>query len=181
VIAEVFLVDLPADVTLPGPGPLQGTETHLPFPPRGTVQRRLTRTAQRRYPGLQGPRHWLRSAPDGSAIAFLMKDDAGIVQLWTVSPLGGDPVPVTHNPHGIASAFTWSPDGRFLAHVMDNSVCVTERATSQTHRLTPRCDDPIAPRPEACVFSPDGKRIAYVRRLPSPDGTSNQISVVSLS
>jgi hypothetical protein len=24
---------------------------------------------------------------------------------------------VTHKPHEIASAFTWSPDGKFIAHV----------------------------------------------------------------
>ncbi|MBO0697214.1 MAG: DUF3748 domain-containing protein, partial [Zavarzinella sp.] len=87
-ISEAFVVDLPDDLTVPGDGPLEGTPTTRPRPPRGTVQRRLTFTADRKHPGLQGPRHWLRSAPDGSRIAFLMRDDAGIVQLWTVPPAG---------------------------------------------------------------------------------------------
>jgi hypothetical protein len=179
-ISEVFIADLPDDLTKPGDGPLCGTETHAPYPPKGTVQRRLTFTADRRFPGIQGPRHWLRSSPDGSRIAFLMKDDAGIVQLWTVSPNGGAPRQLTTNSAPIASAFTWSPDGRQIAHVMDNSVCVTDAASGRTRRLTSRTEDASAPRPEACVFSPDGKRIAFVRRLPSARDSANQICVVEV-
>jgi hypothetical protein len=176
-IAEVFLVDLPEALTVPGNGPLAGTETRMPCPPKGTVQRRLTFTAGRPFPGLQGPRHWLRSAPDGSRIAFLMKDEAGIVQLWTVSPSGGPPAQLTRNPWPVASAFSWSPDGHHIAHVMDHGVCLTDTATGRTQRLTPRSDDASGPRPEACVFSPDGRKIAYVRRVPSPDRLANQICI----
>lgn len=177
-IAEVFIVDLPEDPTVPGDGPLEGTSTRRPRPPRGAAQRRLTFTADRKHPGLQGPRHWLRVSPDGAQIAFLMRDDAGVVQLWTVSPNGGPLRAVTRNPWPIASSFTWSPDGRRIAHVMDNSVCVTDASEGRTLRLTPRTDDARAPRPEACVFSPDGRRIAYVRRVPSPEAPANQIFVV---
>ncbi len=59
-ISEVFIADLPDDLTIPGDGPLQGTQSTRPGPPRGTRQRRLTRTNDRKYPGLQGARHWLR-------------------------------------------------------------------------------------------------------------------------
>jgi hypothetical protein len=179
-LAEAFIVDLPEDPTQPGEGALCGTETAAPSPPKGTVQRRLTFTAGRRFPGIQGPRHWLRSSPDGSQIAFLMKDEAGIVQLWTVSPNGGHPKQVTTNPASVGSAFTWSPDGRLIAHVMDHSVCLTELATGLTRRVTPRTDAASAPRPEACVFSPDGKSVAFVRRLPSPREPANQICVVAV-
>ena len=179
-ISEVFLVDLPEDLTRPGDGPLAGTATRAPFPPAGVTQRRLTRTSQMPYPGLQGPRHWLRSSPDGSRIAFLMKDRAGVVQLWTVSPNGGAPRQLTHNAASIASAFTWRPDGRFIAHVMDNSVCMTDTICGHTTRLTPRSDDATAPRPEACVFSPDGRKIAFVRRMPAGKRACNQICVVLL-
>ena len=131
-----------------------------------------------KYPGLQGPRHWLRSSPDGSRIAFLMKDDAGIVQLWTVSPNGGPAAPLTRNPWPVASAFTWDPDGRRIAHVMDTSVCVTDAATGETTRLTAPTSEDVAPRPEACVFSPDGRRIACIRRVPSPTEPANQVCVL---
>lgn len=179
-ISEVFLVDIPDDVTVPGDGPLEGTATRRPLPPRGTVQRRLTFTASRKHPGLQGPRHWLRSSPDGSQIAFLMKDDDGVVQLWTVSTNGGTPRQVTRNATGITSAFSWSPDGRRVAHVMDHSVCVTDMASGRTVRLTPRAEDAVAPRSEACVFSPDGKMVAYVRTVSNGGKSFNQVFVCAV-
>jgi hypothetical protein len=176
-MAEVFLVDIPEDVTIPGNGPLAGTEFRAPYPPKGTAQRRLTHTAQRKHPGIQGPRHWLRSSPDGSRIAFLMKDDQGVVQIWTICPNGGEPKQVTRNALGITSAFTWSPDGEFIAHVMDTSVCVTEVRTGKTIRLTPRCADTSAPLPLACVFSPDARQIAYLRQVLTDGELYNQVFV----
>lgn len=179
-VAEVFIADLPDDLTQAGAGPLAGTETRAPSPPHGVTQRRLTFTTGRKFPGIQGVRHWLRASPDGARIACLMKDDSGIVQLWTVSPDNGALRQLTHNAHDIASTFTWSPDGQRLAHVMDNSVCVTDTTTGRTTRLTPRSDDATAPRPEACVFSPDGKRIAFVRRLATDGQVCNQICIVTV-
>lgn len=177
-IAEVFVVDLPDDLTVPGDGPLAGTATRAPAPPRGCVQRRITHTADRRFPGLQGPRHWLRSSPDGSQIAMLMKDDAGVVRLYTVSPLGGEPRQVTRGPWSVASAFSWSPDGRRIALVMDNSVFAIDIRSGEATRLTPRTPDALAPRPEACVFSPDGRQIAFVRPTSPEAGGFNQVCVV---
>jgi hypothetical protein len=173
---EVFVVDLPEDLTIAGEGLLAGTETRRPFPPKGAVQRRLTSTGAKTFPGIQGPRHWLRSSPDGSQIAFLARDDDGVVQLWTISPNGGEPRQVSRNQWPVASAFTWSPDGAQIAHVMDHSVCVTDMRQGQTHRLTERTEAEIAPRPEACVFSPDGSKVAFVRRI---DGY-NQVCVVEV-
>lgn len=180
-ISEVFIVDLPNDLTQPGEGPLAGTATSAPFPPQGVNQRRLTFTADRKFPGIQGPRHWLRTSPDGGNIAFLMKDDEGVAQLWTVSPNGGTLRQVTRNAYSIASAFTWDPDGRLIAHVMDNSVCVTDVATGETRRLTARTDDARSPRPEACVFSPDGRKLAFVRHISESGQSNNQICIVSLT
>ncbi|MEA7595356.1 hypothetical protein ONR49_26040, partial [Salmonella enterica subsp. enterica serovar Virginia] len=37
------------------------------------------------------PRHWVRSNPQATAIAFLMRDDNGVAQLWLISPQGGEP------------------------------------------------------------------------------------------
>jgi hypothetical protein len=179
--AEVFIVDLPDDLTLAGDGPLQGTATTRPRPPRGTVQRRLTFTADRRYPGVQGPRHWLRSAPDGSEIAFLMRDDAGIVQIWTVSPNGGPPRQVTHNASSIASAFTWSPDGSQIAHVMDGSICLTDARSGAATRVTRAGATQPPVRPEACVFSPDGLWLACVRPTACSHGNFNQIYAVDVA
>lgn len=61
----------------------------MPAPPSGICQRRLTFTHERVFPGLVNqPRHWVRSNPKASEIAFLMRDDSGIVQLWLISPQG---------------------------------------------------------------------------------------------
>ena len=118
-LPEVFIVDLPendADYARAGALPLQGTESELPAPPQGVRQRRVTFTGDRRYPGVAGvPRHWLRSSPDGSQIAFLMKDGGGVVQLWTVSPNGGEPRQVSRSEHDIQSAFSWHPQGGAIA------------------------------------------------------------------
>ena len=183
-VDEVFIVDLPDDprrLLEPGDRPLAGTPTTRPGPPVTVSQRRLTFTAERRHPGIQGPRHWVRSSPAGERIAYLARDDEGVVQLFTVSPTGGEPAQLTTSPWPIASSFTWSPDGRWIACVADGSVCLVDAADGNLHRLTPAVRDESAPRPEACVFSPDGGRIACVRRVPDANGgMHNQIFVVDL-
>jgi Tol biopolymer transport system component len=110
-----------------------------------------------------------------------MRDDAGIVQLFTVSPAGGVPRQVTDDAVGIASAFSWSPDGERLACVIDGSVCLIDAGSGDVTRLTAAARDGMGPRPEACVFSPDGRRLAYARRVVAVDGrTWNQIFVVDV-
>lgn len=162
---EVFVLDLPEDLTQPGDSPLEGSGVRAPAPPKGTIQRRLTFTGDRRFPGLaSAPRHWLHSSPDGREIAFLLKDDAGLAQLWSISPNGGEPRQISRHPWSIASAFTWSPDGRWIAHVMDQSVFLTEAASGRPIRLTRRSDLRHAPLPHACVFSPSGNEVAFMRR-----------------
>jgi hypothetical protein len=162
---EVFVADLPDAPTASPAG----------------VCRRLTFTTDRPYPGIRGPRHWLRSSPDGSRIGFLMTDDAGVVQFWTVSPNGPPPTQVTRNPHPVGSAFTWHPDGRRVAFVRDGAVWLTDVNTGRAERVSPPATDPAhAPRPEACVISPDGSQVAFVRQLPDGAGLSNQICVARL-
>ena len=184
-IAEVFVVDLPDDpasLAEPGDGPLAGTMLRRPCPPRGVRQRRLTFTADRQHPGIQGPRHWLRSSPDGARIAFLLRDDAGRAQLVTVSPLGGELMQITRDPWGVASAFTWSPDGRRIAYAADGSVMTVDVETGMSRRVTPRPAEAAGsehPRPEAVVFSPDGRRIAFMRRVVADGATHNQIFIVA--
>lgn len=176
-IAEVFLVDLPEDLTRPGDGPLAGTERRRPQPPRGTAQRRLTYTEDRKYPGLQGPRHWLRSAPEGDRIAFCMKDDREHAQIWTISPSGKNLRQVTRLPYSVTSAFSWSPDGRWIAFVADQSLHLADSETGRGHRITASAEAPRGPLAYACVFSPDGKDLAYLRPVSLRGEWFNQIFV----
>jgi hypothetical protein len=179
--AEVFVADLPDDLTRPGDAPLEGTARRRPAPPQGVAQRRLTFTADRKFPGVvTSPRHWLRSSPDGTQIACLMKDEAGVVQLWTVSPAGGVLRQVTHNASDISSAFTWSPDGRRIAHTFDGSVCATTVVDGRTERLTPRRTGADAPLPLACVVSPDGRSVVYMRNVAAGAAIFSHVFVVSL-
>ncbi|GAS61156.1 hypothetical protein NGUA37_04304 [Salmonella enterica] len=68
----------------------------------GVVQRSLAFPPQRVYPGLTSePRHWVRSNPQATAIAFLMRDDHGAAQLWLISPPGGEPRQLTHHANGV--------------------------------------------------------------------------------
>ena len=183
-ITELFIADLPPlhAMKKPGDGPLQGTPTLRPQPPLAVLQRRLTFTVDRKHPGIQGPRHWPRSSPDGSRIACLMRDDAGVVQLWSVSPNGGPPRQITRDPWDVASAFTWNKDGSAIAYIADGSVMTVDAATGESRRLTekPAVADLPAPRPEACVFSPNGLQIAFVHPVRGSDGSTwNQIFAVS--
>lgn len=176
--AEVFIAELPAELTRGGSEPLAGTAVRRPAPPAGVTQRRLTFTSDRKHPGVAlAPRHWLRANPAGDRIAFLMRDDAGIVQLWMIAPAGGVPRQLTRNAAGVASAFTWTADGRAIAHTMDGSVCLTDADTSETRRLTR--PDPTT-QPQACVVSPDGRRIAFLRPAAGPGGTFSQIWTVPI-
>jgi WD40 repeat protein len=177
---ELFAVDIPDVPLTPGNLPLEGTTTRMPAPPRGCAQRRISFTESHRFPGLSGPRHWVHSSPDGSQIGFLKRDETGTVQFWTASPSSNQIRQVTTNPVSVASAFTWHPNGRHVAFVMDNSVCVTDTETGITTRITERTDDLLAPRPEACVFSPDGSRIAFVRIEPRDPDSSTQIWIVDV-
>ena len=156
---------------------LSSTGRIEPLP--GARQRRLTHTADRRYPGLQGTRHWLRSSPDGSQIACLMKDESGISQIFTASPATGEIRQLTHNASDICSAFTWSPDGRWIAHGMAGNICLTEAQTGTTRPVS-QSDAFGEIRKEACVFSPDGSRIAFVRSSESPNESTNQICIIEL-
>ncbi|MEO8409882.1 MAG: DUF3748 domain-containing protein, partial [Propionivibrio sp.] len=180
-LTEVFIADLPEDVTQSTAAePIAGSETRMPAPPQGTQQRRLTFTQDRKNPGIQGPRFWVRANADGDSLAFLMQDDAGKVQIYAVSPNGGPIRQITDNAFSVASAFSWSPDGKYIAYAGDDSIFVTEAATGVTTRVAPQ--DAVRPvLPLAAVFSPDGRSIAYLRVVKSDAGEHNQIFVTDLA
>ncbi len=166
-VPELFIVELPKEAQgwkQPGDTPLQGTPTCLPAPPAGVVQRRLTFTHQRAFPGLVSvPRHWVRSNPQGTAIAFLMRDEAGIVQLWLLSPQGGEPQQLTHTQTGIQSAFNWHPSGKALGFVLDNRIALCDASSGGVTFLTTDHGNP--PSADAVVFSPDGRYIAWMEDI----------------
>ncbi|PLM95769.1 DUF3748 domain-containing protein, partial [Klebsiella variicola] len=166
-VPELFIVDLPQDEAgwkQPGGAPLAGTATTMPAPPAGVSQRRLTFTHHRRYPGLVNvPRHWVRANPQATAIAFLMRDDAGVVQLWLISPQGGEPRQLTYHASGIQSAFNWHPSGEWLGFVLEDRIACCHAGTGDITFLTKV--HAHAPSADAIVFSPDGKQIAWMEEV----------------
>jgi hypothetical protein len=184
-VSEVFIVDLPDRIDVPGQhGPLEGTPTTGPMPPRGTIQRRLTHKTRRKYPGIQGPRHWLRSSADGKWIAYLAKDDNGVAQIHLVSPNGGKGVQLTRNEWPVASSFNWSPDGRYIAYAMDNSIFVTDtregRTFGKSTRMTRRPADQRSGAVIAIVWSNRGDKIAFCRRIKHAGINYPQIFILTL-
>ncbi|MTH47835.1 DUF3748 domain-containing protein [Intestinirhabdus alba] len=163
-VPELFIVALPqneAGWKRPGSAPLTGTATTLPAPPSGVVQRRLTFTHNRPFPGLvHTPRHWVRSNPQATDIAFLMRDDDGVVQLWLISPSGGEPRQLTHSVAGIQSAFNWHPSGKWLGFVLENRIACCDAHSGVITFLTDGHGQP--PSADAVVFSPDGRRVAWM-------------------
>lgn len=163
-VPELFLVELPqteAGWKMSGEVPLEGTDSTLPAPPRGVTQRRLTFTHARRFPGLATvPRHWVRGNPQATEIAFLMRDEVGIVQLWLISPQGGEPRQLTRHATGIQSAFNWHPSGKWLGCVLDNRIACCDARSGDITFLTQNHGTP--PSGDAVVFSPDGQFVAWM-------------------
>lgn len=162
-IPELFIVDLPQDEAgwkRAGDEPLCGTKTSMPAPPAGVTQRRLTFTHRRKFPGLvTEPRHWVRSNAQGDTIAFLMRDDVGIVQLWLIAPDGSGLRQLT-DAGGIQSAFNWHPSGRWLGCVLEQRIAIVDAQSGKVRFLTVGHEN--QPSADAVVFSPDGKYIAWM-------------------
>ncbi|NUN98387.1 MAG: DUF3748 domain-containing protein, partial [Candidatus Omnitrophica bacterium] len=170
---EVYIVDIPEDITVPGPdGPLEGTATTFPMPPAGTVQRRLTYSASD-CGGI------IRCSLDGKWIAFTR---AG--QIWIISPLGGDPIQVT-SLAASASKPWWDPTGEYLYCVSDNSIWRTNVIVGDPDfGVSERITDPTlypGRAPDALCVAPDGQWIAFNRSLNRGDGVYlNQVFIVAI-
>jgi hypothetical protein len=181
-VDEVFIVDIPDRIDAAGhTGPLEGTAAMMPQPPQGCVQRRLTFTAHKRYPGaVSMPRHWVFSSACGEYIGFLAKDDAGIVQLCTVSPRGGDPLQITRHTESIESTFSWHPTEPVVCYAAGGSIYLCRIDTGKPmppKRLTQASGDPVI---YPC-WSPDGRSIAFCSIPDRAKNTHRQIFLLRLT
>ena len=179
-VTEVFIADIPDDITIEIPGePLAGTASSRPAPPVGTSQRRLTFTSDNKYPGVQGPRHWIRSTPDGSLIFFMMKDEDGNIQLFAVSPNGGEINQITTNLFSIETTFSVCPDGNFVAYGNEEKVFLTHIETGETRQASPGSDNGMTGL-GSIQWSNDGKAIAYNRKVEVADTIYYQVFILRL-
>lgn len=165
---DVFIVDIPDDITRPGPlGPLEGTADTYPAPPEGTSERRLTRTAEVADPALRGvDEQMLRCSPDGRWIAFVGKAKRNAViekQVFIVSPNGGPARQITDIAGGMTANPRWHASGEWIVcagprnEIMATSVA--QASFGKTVALTPPSQSPAS----NLVCSPDGSLVAYNR------------------
>jgi Tol biopolymer transport system component/DNA-binding winged helix-turn-helix (wHTH) protein len=110
-------------------------------------------------------------SPDGQAVAFSRNSEKGF-DINTVSPLGGTPQRVYARSQGERQSFThrdqllaWSPDGTMLAFSEANAegrpaITLLSLADHSTRHLT---SPPVEHFDSQPAFSPDGKRMAFVR------------------
>ena len=167
-VDELFVVDIPDSINHPGEfGPLEGTYNTFPMPPKGTVQRRLTFTAETAYPGCGGV---VRSSSDGKWIAFTAADAKGVQQIFLISPDGGPSRQVTDHPAGVQSCARWSPDNQSIYYVSENSAVACkltdEPFEKRFTRITPVSKEELS----NIVLSPDGKTIAFNEQVKGKGG-----------
>lgn len=178
-VDELFVVDIPDSINQPGEfGPLEGTYNSFPMPPKGTVQRRLTFTAETAHPGCGGV---VRSSSDGKWIAFTAADAKGIQQIFLISPDSGPSRQVTDHPAGVQSCARWSPDNQSICYQSESSVVICkisdEPFENRIQRITPVGKEELS----NIVWSNDGKTIAFNRPVKDTDDKVwKQIFVVKL-
>ena len=170
-VTEVFIADIPNDITQSlTDKPLEGALNGRPNVPAGLVQRRVTFTTERKHPGLQGPRFRLRSSADGSLIYFLMKDDNGIVQIYSVSSAENTKntittqslKQITNFKYSVQSQFNLSPDDKYISVVSNNQIYLVRSQDGSTTSISERYSEREAPI-NGIHWSPDGKSLIYNR------------------
>lgn len=171
-VPEVFIVDIPGDISQPGPlGPLEGTDTDFPMPPKGTVQRRLTFTTNTSHPGCAGI---VRSSQDGSQLAFLAKDAAGINQIFTISPLGRKVQQVTEHPQDVTGNLRWHPDGKHVTYAYEGRIVLCEVGGAPFQERIQVLTEPSEYAASNLVWSADGKVLAFNRLVKNKAGKGVQ-------
>jgi hypothetical protein len=178
-VTEVFIADIPEDNSVLKKTVSSGNKTSLPTIPEGVKQRRLTFTTDNKNPGIQGPRQWLRSSPDGNAIYFYQKDDRGFIQIYSVSPNGGEIKEITKNNFSPDTSFGLSHDGKYLAYGFNEAIYVTSVLDGETKLVLP------APNSSNGLsninWSNNGYAIAYNRKVKLNEESFFQLFILDLS
>ncbi|MDI1322052.1 MAG: DUF3748 domain-containing protein [Algoriphagus sp.] len=181
VVTEVFVTDIPEDWDRNlGEQNLAGTDVSLPEMPKSFTQRRITYTADRKFPGVQGPRHWLSSSKNGDRIFFYAKSDEGIVQVFAVSPAGGDPVQITRNDFSPDTGFSLSPDDKWIAFGHQNQVFLTDTESGNSYQVGSASQPDQPDQPDLCNinWSYSGKTLAYNKRVTTDSGSYFQVFIL---
>ena len=179
-VTEVFIADIPDDNSILMSSVNSGSLTKLPSIPEGVSQRRLTFTTGNVNPGVQGPRQWLRSSPDGNAIYFYQKDDSGIAQIYAVSPNRGSIKAITANDFSPDTSFALSADGKYLAYGANEAIYVTTVETGDTVLALPAPEKTFT-HLSNINWSNKGHTIAYNRKVTLNGESFYQIFILDLN
>ena len=167
-VDEVFVVDIPEDITKANRNkPLEGTKSTFPNPPKGALQRRLTFTANSKYPGCIGA---LRCSPDGKFIGYRTKDKKGIMQVFFTSPKNGNTIQVTHHNSDVQSAIRWDSNNDFIYYIWDNSVIQCSVKEGNRFGTIKRITVSTSEAPTNIALSHDGRTIVFNRMSNSSEG-----------
>ncbi|AWW28838.1 DUF3748 domain-containing protein [Echinicola strongylocentroti] len=178
---EVFISQLPSQPNQMITSTDAGTEFLLPSVPAGVIQKRLTFTQDRKYPGVQGPRQWLRSSPDGQAIYFCMKDNLGEVQIYKVVPNSGEISQITNNSFSLDTSFSLSSDGNYLAYGYEEGIFITNVSDGVTRRVLSNSEESSNIGLSNINWSNKGYQIVYNRKVLSGAGRFYQVFLLDLS
>ena len=179
-IDEVFIVDIPENIEIDGEyGFLEGSETQLPKPPKGTFQRRLTFTSKTSHAGCIGI---ARSTLDGNLLAFLAKDSKNTNQIFTISPNGGSLKQITFHESNVEGSIRWHPSGESIFYIWNGSICEVEINTQDFDKRLKIISKPINPSPSNLVLSHEGKILAFNKLIENPTNglKSKQIFLINL-
>jgi eukaryotic-like serine/threonine-protein kinase len=105
-------------------------------------------------------------SPDGATLAYAELNQSGLPDIWEVPALGGTPRRLILN----AADPAWSPDGHSIAYsnMADDSIWVSGASGENAHSVASAGSTQwryTEPR-----FSPDGRQIAFLKRVNGPYG-----------
>ncbi|MBI2687262.1 MAG: DUF3748 domain-containing protein [Acidobacteria bacterium] len=168
VTSSLFIVDVPANVDITTAD--SGSKTRYLAPPAGTRIRRLTATPAA---GI------VRGSLDGTRVGYFATAQDGSRQVFLINSQGSDqsqdplmrPIQATSLPRGATGGLRWHPSGNSIAVLSDNGVaaiCVKPGAQFGKMRWLTQ-HGPQVPAADALVWSRDGRRLAFNRRVPTYD------------
>ena len=121
-------------------------------------------------------------SPDSRRIAFSRYSD-GVLSILTVPALGGEEHRLYRGQESMGGGLSWSPDGNYVAYVASpsgdrtrSSISFLSLSDNSTREIT---SPPPGYLDRSPMFSPDGKRLAFIRSTIA--GVSNDIYVMPTS
>lgn len=103
-------------------------------------------------------------SPDGRKISFFMNETTGDIQIYTISPEGGNPVQVTFAKGERNIHPRWSPDGLWLYSYQFRPYSSFRRISSRGGQGMEVAKNWSWGTHSGSQIDPEGKRIAYVKQ-----------------